>query len=67
MNLVSISKNVLVNPEKITSIELKNVKGRIDILVLVEGRQYSVEKDVSVFLRELKASGVEAPEQFWAG
>lgn len=67
MKLIPISKSVLINPEKITCVEQKNIKGKVDTLVVVEGRQYVLEVDIRVFLQQLMEAGVETSEQYWAG
>lgn len=51
MKLVKISEKVLVNPNKISSIEQRNGK----IIVRVEGSTYEIEsrKDMDEFMLEL--------------
>lgn len=67
MKLIVISENVLINPQKITSVEQKNIKGKIDTLVIVEGRQYVLEVELGEFIKQLMEAGVEPPSQYWAG
>lgn len=67
MKLIPIQQNVLINPEKISSVEQKDIKGKIVTTVVVDGRQYVLEVALKDFLFTLEQAGVESNEQYWAG
>ena len=67
MKLIKISKDILINPEKISVIEMRQGKNGRNIKVTIEGNSYLVETESSEFLAELITSGVETHKQFFAG
>ena len=66
MKLVKVSKDVLINPEKISAVEMRTNEGVRNFKVIAEGYTYLVEVDPQEFLAELLASGVEAHQQFFS-
>jgi hypothetical protein len=58
MNLIAIQKNLLVNPEKISLVEIISTKGKESVLVVVEGRSIALEVDFNKFMKDLSESGV---------
>lgn len=66
MQLLPINSNVLVNVEKISSIEAKSVSGKKTVVVNVEGKSYILERDLATFLKDLQKAGVDMQEQFWS-
>ena len=66
MELIKVSKNVLVNPEMIASIIQKNVKGGAIFNVVVGDDSYEVE-DIQSFLTDLNRFTKNTSQQFFAG
>lgn len=58
MKLVSISENIMVNPDCISCIEQRKVNKQDVIIVWVDGKSYTVEASfVNTFLKDLDKSG----------
>lgn len=66
MNLIALQKNLLVNPNKITSVEIMTVKGKESVLVTVDGRAIALEIDFKDFMKQLSNSGVKFNQQYKA-
>lgn len=62
MKLIKISNEILVNPDKISKVEIRGKK----ILVTVDGETHQVEIPQAQLLIELKNSGVNLNQQFFA-
>lgn len=67
MNLVKISKNVLVNPKYISSVEQKDVRGKQTIIIWVDGRSYTLEVSLKEFMNELDNLQITDNKQYFAG
>ena len=70
MNLIRISDNILANPEMISLIELRKVKGKSTIVITIDGKQHIADLDPTDMMQELVSAGVPLSSkcmQFWAG
>lgn len=61
MELIVIQKNIMINPEMIESVEVKNKKF---IVTMESGNSYHVETNVSTFMKTLGKSGIDLSKQF---
>lgn len=61
MELIGIQKNVMINPEMIESVEIKNKKF---IVTMESGNSYYVETNISSFMKTLGKSGIDLTKQF---
>lgn len=61
MELIAIQKNVMINPEMIESVEVKNKKF---IVTMESGNSYHVETNVASFMKTLGKSGIDLTKQF---
>lgn len=61
MELIAIQKNIMINPEMIESVEVKNKKF---IVTMESGNSYHVETNVSTFMKTLGKSGIDLTKQF---
>ncbi len=66
MQLIEVQKGILINPDKISSIEIKNIRSKKTVVITLEGRTIPLEVGVDKFLKELLSAGVKFNEQFWA-
>ena len=66
MKLIPIQKNLLINPDKITSVEIMTVKGKESVLVTVDGRAIALEIDFHTFMEELTNCDKDLHKQFTA-
>lgn len=62
--LLTINDNLLINPDFISVVEIKNVRGNENIIVWVDGRSYNVDIE---FLKKLKLLDRSNKKQFFAG
>ena len=70
MNLIKISGNTLVNPEKISMIEFQDFNGVRQLVVTIEGQQKVATISAIELLSEFTKAGVTTDDklfQFWAG
>ena len=67
MELVAISENVMINPEKIDSLELRKLKKNEQLILTINGKAHFVKVDVGELLNKLKIIGIDASDQFFAG
>ena len=70
MKLIKITDNILVNPEKISSIEFMMINEARNLIVTIEGRQIVSTVTPSELLTDLAASGIGTDSklwQYWAG
>ena len=54
MELIAISDKVIINPDKISSIEFKNTDNSTSITMTVDGRTFDVSVNVVELLKSLK-------------
>ena len=67
MKLIAISEDVLINPDKISVMQIVKKKNRQVLTVDVEGRTLTVERMAAELIKELNNSGVDLSDQFFAG
>ena len=67
MELVAISENVMINPEKIESLELRPLNKNEQLIITVNGKSHFVKVGVKELLNKLKIIGIDASDQFFAG
>lgn len=53
MLLISIGENIMVNPEKVDAVEMITEKTGKSIVIYVNGKRFTVTKNVDYFLRQL--------------
>jgi hypothetical protein len=66
MQLIPISDDILINPDKISTVEIRKRKGSTSIAIVVEGRTHEVTVNPGMLLAELKRVGVDMSKQFFA-
>ena len=67
MDLIPISDNVLINVERIDSIEVRKVKGEKQFILIVGGKSYIPEGNVSDLMKSLITCGAsKATNQFFS-
>ena len=66
MKFIPISDDVMINPEQIESIEIRELNGQKTFIIFVGGRVHIPTTDIHVLMRELVASGVDLTKQFTA-
>jgi hypothetical protein len=64
MQLIKISDKVLINPDKISSVEIRSVGKARKFLVRVDGKEFMVD-DAEKFNLELVKSGIGLGDQFF--
>ena len=67
MELISISEDVLVNPQRISVVEVVKKKSGTSLRVTVDDRTFTVDKPVKELFAEMNKAGVDLSEQFFAG
>lgn len=68
MTFIAIAPNVLINPDKISVIEKREVMGQIKVVVTMDnGQQHIVSYDFGDLYAKLIGAGVTANDQFFAG
>ena len=67
MDLIELGKNTLVNPEYISLIEKKTIRGNEVIVIWVDGRSYILEGDFNKFLARLNLNITNDKKQYFAG
>lgn len=70
MKLIPISNNILINPERISSIEQKEVrgsKGTYVTYVCVNEKEYVLEIPLQEFMQKLEMADAEPTVQYFAG
>ena len=68
MDLIKISDTVLINPDKISAVEIKSIGGKLKSLtIIVEGKSYISEVAPENLLHDLIRAGVNLHDQFFAG
>jgi len=66
MNLIPLSPNILVNPDKISCIEQREIQGTYVTYIWIDDRDYVLTIPLKDFYNSLKMSDGE-PGQFFAG
>lgn len=66
MKFIPISDDVMINPEQIESVEIKEINGRKTFIISVGGRMHIPTVDIHQLMRDLIASGVDLTKQFTA-
>jgi len=66
MKIIQISKNIYINPDQITSVEIKELKGEKRLIVNLIDRTYAVDVPDRDFMTSLMNSGVGVGEQFFS-
>ena len=67
MKFINISDSILINPEKISVIQVVKDKDKSVLSVVVEGKTYTVTKMANELITELHRAGVDLTKQFFAG
>jgi len=69
MELIPITKDIMINPELIESVELKRLTKNTILKIRVTGnsKPYQSDIDIQVLLKQFKKAGVNLHEQFFAG
>jgi len=65
MELIAISDDTMVNPDKVSIVEIVRKKGSAEVRITVEGKNLIVEKPKE-FLRLMLKSGVDLNQQFFS-
>lgn len=65
MRLIPISGNVLVNPEKISKVEFRNLDGQRVLVVTVDGEPHICEVSPTDLMQDLMKSGMEGDNKLW--
>jgi hypothetical protein len=67
MQLIAISEDVLINPDKISTIQITRSKaGKSKVTIVVDDRTFEVSVAPKELLLELKRTGVDLTEQFFS-
>ena len=68
MQFIAIAEDILVNPEKISTLTMKKVDGKQRIVVTMDdGKQHIVDRNFGSVHSDLIRAGYTSTEQFWAG
>ena len=67
MELIQLSEDVLVNPHRISSVEITRSKSGTRLKVVIDGRTFNVERPVKELFAEMNKAGVNLSEQFFTG
>ena len=67
MKLIKISATEAINPDCISAMETKNLRGKEILTVWVEGRSYKIDIPIKEFLDALDNSSVFSNQQHFAG
>jgi len=68
MELIAISGNTLINPEKIDSVEVEELRNGGEIRIVVNGTPHVVENQFFMkVLEQLKTIGLDSSAQTFAG
>jgi len=67
MKFIKLTENVLVNPEKISVIQFKEMDGQRLLLVTVDNIQYVATVPTMSLLQDLLNSGLIGDLQIWSG
>ena len=67
MELIPITKNLMINPELIESITLKKLTKKSILSIRINNITYQSDIDIQVLLKQFKKAGVNLHEQFFAG
>ena len=65
--LLQINDNLLINPKCISVVEIKKVRGKLSVVLWVEGRSYNILDNEGKFLAQLKVLDQNDKKQFFAG
>ena len=66
MRLVEVSENILINPDRISAVERKQVRGKEVLRVIIDGESIPVEKDPEAFFKSLELSVTKSYSQHWS-
>jgi hypothetical protein len=66
MQLIPISEDILINPDKISVVEVKKRKAGTIVAVIVDGRTYEATVNTGTLLAELRRAGVDLSNQFFS-
>lgn len=64
MEFIPVDKDLLINPNMISTVEKKN--GKI-VFTMQNGSRHVVELPFAEVFPKILASGISVPQQFWAG
>lgn len=67
MELIRITEDVLINPERISVVEMRTRRDKKELVVHVDNRTYHVTIPPEELLRQIKAAGIDAYDQFFRG
>lgn len=67
MELIPISTNILINPERISAIETRTLRGKKQHTAVVDNRNYVIEIPIKEFLQSISSVGAKAYEGHFAG
>lgn len=67
MELIPISSNTLINPERISAIETRTQRGNKQHIAVVDSRNYVIEVPLKDFLQSISSVGAKAFEGHFAG
>jgi len=62
---VEISKNIIVNPERVDAIELTKFKGETVLYVYISGKRFVATIEPKQLLNKL--ANLDITKQFWVG
>ena len=66
MELIKVSEDVLVNPLRISVVQMRRTKNKSIVEVIVDGRTFTVDSPDGL-LADMKRAGVNLSDQFFAG
>lgn len=68
MQFIMIADDILVNPEKISTLSMKRVgKDQRIVVTMDDGKQHIVDRSWAKVFSDLIKAGVTSTEQFWGG
>ena len=67
MNLIAISEDILINPSRISVVEVVKKKSGVSVRITVDEKTFTVDRPVKELFAEMNKAGVDLSEQFFAG
>ena len=67
MNLIAISEDILVNPNRISVVEVVKKKSGVNVRITVDDKTFTVDRPVKELFAEMNKAGVDLSQQFFAG
>ena len=67
MAWIKVSDTVIVNSDKVSAIEVRNIRGKKAYTVIVEGKSYISEIEPHDLFKDFIKAGINLHDQFFAG